>query len=147
MSFKEKLFADLKQAMKEKDNLRKNTIQSVRTAILQVEKDNQVELNDGDVINVIAAQVKKRKSSLPEFEKSGRTELIEELKTEIKILMDYLPQQLSTEELTSIIIDTINEVGASSMKDMGNVMSAVMPKVSGQADNKLVSEIVRNELA
>lgn len=147
MSLKDVLFANLKNAMKEKNNLRKNTIQSVRTAILQVEKDNQVELNDDDVINVIAAQVKKRKSSLPEYEKSGRTELIEELKTEIEILMEFLPEQLSEEELTAIIKETIQELGASTMKDMGTVMSSVISKVSGKADNKLVSQIVRNELA
>lgn len=147
MSLKDVLFANLKNAMKEKDNLRKNTIQSVRTAILQVEKDNQVELNDDEVINVIAAQVKKRKSSLPEYEKSGRTELIEELKTEIKILMEFLPEQLSEEELTAIIKETIQDLGASTMKDMGTVMSSVISKVSGKADNKLVSQIVRNELA
>lgn len=147
MSLKDVLFTNLKNAMKEKNNLRKNTIQSVRTAILQVEKDNQVELNDDDVINVIAAQVKKRKSSLPEYEKSGRTELIEELKTEIEILMEFLPEQLSEEELTAIIKETIQELGASTMKDMGTVMSSVISKVSGKADNKLVSQIVRNELA
>jgi uncharacterized protein YqeY len=147
MSLKDELFKNLKNAMKEKDVIRKNTIQSVRTAILQVEKDNQVELIDDDIINVIAAQVKKRKSALPEFEKSGRTELIEELKREISILMEFLPKQLSLDELTAIIKEIIEETGASTMKDMKMVMSAVASKVSGRADNKLVSEIVRKELA
>lgn len=146
MSFKEVLLQDMKTAMKEKDVVRKNTIQLVRSAILQEEKDNKVDLSDDDVIKIIASQVKKRKSSLPEYEKSGRTDLVEELNKEIECLMSYLPEQLTEEELVSIVDDTINEVGASSMKDMGKVMSLIIPKVQGKADNKKVSEIIRNKL-
>ncbi|QUH31732.1 GatB/YqeY domain-containing protein [Vallitalea guaymasensis] len=146
MSLKVQLLQDMKSAMKEKDTLRKNTIQLVRSAILQEEKDNHVELSDDDVIKIISSQVKKRKSSLPEYEKSGRTDLVDDLKVEINILMSYLPEQLSDEELTSIVEKTIEEVGASSMKDMGKVMSAIIPKVQGKADNKKVSEIIRNIL-
>ncbi|GMQ63444.1 GatB/YqeY domain-containing protein [Vallitalea maricola] len=146
MSLKIQLLQDMKSAMKEKDTLRKNTIQLVRSAILQEEKDNHVELSDDDVIKIISSQVKKRKSSLPEYEKSGRTDLVDDLKVEINILMSYLPEQLSDEELTSIVEKTIEEVGASSMKDMGKVMSAIIPKVQGKADNKKVSEIIRNIL-
>ncbi|WP_113674931.1 GatB/YqeY domain-containing protein [Vallitalea guaymasensis] len=146
MSLKVQLLQDMKSAMKEKDTLRKNTIQLVRSAILQEEKDNHVELFDDDVIKIISSQVKKRKSSLPEYEKSGRTDLVDDLKVEINILMSYLPEQLSDEELTSIVEKTIEEVGASSMKDMGKVMSAIIPKVQGKADNKKVSEIIRNIL-
>lgn len=147
MSFKELLFQDLKKSMKEKDTLRKNTIQSVRTAVLQVEKDDQVELSDDEVVLIIASQLKKRRSALPEFEKSGRQDLIDELKQEIEILMEYLPEQLTEEELTVIIQNSVEELGASTMSDMGKVMSAVIPKVQGKADNKLVSQIVRNLLA
>ena len=146
MSLKVQLLQDMKSAMKEKDTLRKNTIQLVRSAILQEEKDNHVELFDDDVIKIISSQVKKRKSSLAEYEKSGRTDLVDDLKVEINILMSYLPEQLSDEELTSIVEKTIEEVGASSMKDMGKVMSAIIPKVQGKADNKKVSEIIRNIL-
>ncbi|WP_273326478.1 GatB/YqeY domain-containing protein [Vallitalea guaymasensis] len=146
MSLKVQLLQDMKSAMKEKDTLRKNTIQLVRSAILQEEKDNHVELSDDDIIKIISSQVKKRKSSLPEYEKSGRTDLVDDLKVEINILMSYLPEQLSDEELTSIVEKTIEEVGASSMKDMGKVMSAIIPKVQGKADNKKVSEIIRNIL-
>ncbi|WP_331619429.1 GatB/YqeY domain-containing protein, partial [Vallitalea guaymasensis] len=146
MSLKVQLLQDMKSAMKEKDTLRKNTIQLVRSAILQEEKDNHIELSDDDIIKIISSQVKKRKSSLPEYEKSGRTDLVDDLKVEINILMSYLPEQLSDEELTSIVEKTIEEVGASSMKDMGKVMSAIIPKVQGKADNKKVSEIIRNIL-
>ena len=147
MSLKEVLFQDLKQAMKEKDVVRKNTVQSVRAGVLQVEKDDQVELDDNGVIKVINAQLKKRKSALPEFEKSGRQELIDELKQEIEILAAYLPEQLSEEELKKIVQETIDDLGATSMKDMGNVMSSVGAKVQGRADNKIISQIVKNILA
>ena len=146
MSLKVQLLQDMKSAMKEKDILRKNTIQLVRSAILQEEKDNHVELFDDDIIKIISSQVKKRKSSLPEFEKSGRTDLVEDLKLEIEILMSYLPEQLTEEELISIVKETIQEVNASSMKDMGKIMSVIIPKVQGKADNKKVSEIIRNIL-
>ncbi|GKX30097.1 aspartyl-tRNA amidotransferase subunit B [Vallitalea longa] len=146
MSLKVQLLQDMKSAMKEKDTLRKNTIQLVRSAILQEEKDNHVELSDDDIIKIISSQVKKRKSSLPEYEKSGRTDLVDDLKVEIKILMSYLPEQLTEEELISIVKQTIEEVDASSMKDMGKIMSAIIPKVQGRADNKKISEIIRNIL-
>ncbi len=147
MSLKEQLFTDMKDAMKAKDSLRKNTIQSVRTAVLQEEKDNNVVLSDDQIIGVIASQLKKRKAALPEFEKSGREDLINELKSEIKVLESYLPEQLSQEELTRMIQEVIEEVGATSMKDMGKVMQVMTDRATGRADNKLVSQIVRKLLA
>ena len=147
MSLKEKLFADMKEAMKAKDSLRKNTIQSVRTAVLQEEKDNKIVLSDDDVIGVVASQVKKRKAALPDFVKSGREDLISELKTEIEILEGYLPEQLSEDELNDMITSVVAEVGATSMKDMGKVMQVMTEKAKGRADGKLVSQIVRKLLA
>lgn len=147
MSLKEQLFTDMKDAMKAKDSLRKNTIQSVRTAVLQEEKDNNIVLSDDQIIGVIASQLKKRKAALPEFEKSGREDLINELKSEIKVLESYLPEQLSQEELTRMIQEVIDEVGATSMKDMGKVMQVMTDRATGRADNKLVSQIVRKLLA
>ncbi len=147
MSLKDKLFADMKDAMRAKDSLKKNTIQSVRTAVLQEEKDNKVSLSDDDIIGVIASQLKKRKAALPDFEKSGREDLISELKTEIEILEGYLPEQLSEEELTKMITEVIADLSASSMKDMGKVMQVMTEKAKGRADGKLVSQIVRKLLA
>ncbi len=147
MSLKEQLFEELKNAMKAKDTLRKNTIQSLRAAILQVEKDDHVELDEDGVILVIASQLKKRKAALPEYEKSGREDLIQELKQEIDQIMKYLPEQLSEEEVTVIVQETVGELGATTIKDMGKVMSAVIAKVNGKADNQLVSKIVRKLLA
>ncbi len=146
LALKEKLMEDLKLSMKEKDTVRKNTVQSVRAAIKQVEVDNRVELSDDDIIGVIAKEAKKRKDVLPEYEKSGRTDLIDELKREIEILMGYLPSQLSKEELGEIVKNAIAEVGASSMKDMGKIMANVMPKIKGRADGGMVNAIAKELL-
>ena len=136
MALKEKLMEDLKLSMKDKDTVRKNTVQSVRAAIKQVEVDNRVELSDDDIIGVIAKEAKKRKDVLPEYEKSGRTDLIDELKKEIEILMGYLPSQLTKEELGEIVKNAIAEVGASSMKDMGKIMpghGGIMDRIDGMS--------------
>ena len=146
MSLKEQLLEDMKDAMKKKDTVRKNAIQMARAAILQTEKDNQITLDDDGVIDVIAKEVKKRKDVLPEYEKSGRDDLVRDLKTEIETLMKYLPQQLTEEELEAIVRQTVEETGASSPRDMGRVMQAVMPKVKGRADGKMVNAIVKKIL-
>ena len=147
MSLKETLLQDLKVAMKEKDTIRKNTIQLVRAGVLQIEKDNHVELYDEGVLDVVAKELKKRRDSLPEFEKSGRTDLIDNLNKEIEVLLGYLPEQLTEDEIKKIVEETIAETGASSMKDMGKVMGAVSPKVKGRADNRVVSGYVKELLS
>jgi uncharacterized protein YqeY len=146
MSLKERLLEDMKNAMKQKDTVSKNAIQMARAAILQVEKDNQITLDDDGIIEVIAKEVKKRRDVLPDYERSGRQDLVDELKTEIAVLMKYLPQQLSEEELEAVVRQAVEETGASSPKDMGRVMQAVMPKVKGRADGKLVNAIVKKIL-
>ena len=147
MSLKETLLQDLKVAMKEKDTIRKNTIQLVRAGVLQIEKDNHVELDDEGVLDVVDKELKKRRDSLPEFEKSGRTDLIDNLNKEIEVLLGYLPEQLTDDEIKKIVEETIAETGASSMKDMGKVMGAVSPKVKGRADNRVVSGYVKELLS
>lgn len=144
MSLKEKLAEDLKSSMKNKDVVRKNTVQLIRTAVLQVEKDKKVTLEDEDILELIAKQLKQRRDSLPEYEKSGREDLISQLKKEMEILMEYLPKQLSEEELRPIVEEAVKAVGATSMKDMGKVMEAVMPKVKGRADGKAISAIAKS---
>jgi len=133
--------------MKEKDVVRKNVVGMVRAAILQFEKDNKVVLDDSGVLNVIAKEIKKRKDSLPEYIKSGRQDLIDELNREIEILQSYLPPMLNQEELEKIVLDVIEKVKPSGMKDMGKVMQEVMQKVSGRAEGKVVSEIVKKHLS
>ena len=146
MSLKEKLMEDLKAAMKDKDIIRKNTVQMVRSSVLQFEKDNLTELDDEGVLDVIARELKKRRDVLPEYEKSGRDDLIADINREIETLLAYLPKQLTLEELEEIVSAAIAEVGATSMKDMGKIMAAVMPKTKGRADGKMINAIVKEKL-
>lgn len=147
MNLKDKLAQDLKTAMKDKDTVRKNVVQMIRAGVLQIEKDKKTVLDDDGVLKVIAKQLKQRKDSLPDYEKSGRSDLIAELKAEIGYLMEYLPEQLSDEELGEIVKEAIASVGAESVKDMGKVMSAVMPKTKGRADGRRINEIARGLLS
>ncbi len=147
MSLKEKLLSDMKEAMKEKDVLRKNTIQSIRGAILQKEKDTLQEVSEEQILDIIVQEIKKRKDALADFEKGNRPDLVADTNAEVTVLQGYLPKQLSDEELTSLIHQVIEEVEATSMKDMGKVMAAIKPKVSGRADNRKVSSIVKQCLS
>ena len=146
MSLKEQLLEELKNAMKDKDVLKKNTVQMVRAAILQIEKDNKITLDDDGILEIIAKELKKRRDVLPEYEKSGRQDLIDDLNAEAEILLQYLPKQLTQEELEVIVKQAIEETGASSPKDMGKVMQAVMPKVKGRADGKMINVIAKKVL-
>ena len=144
---KEKLLEDLKNSMKDKNIVRKNVIQMVRAAILQVEKDKQISLEDNQIIDIIAKESKKRKDSLADYEKSGREDLINEIKEEIEILAEYLPKQLSLEEVEAIVKEVIEEVGATSMKDMGKVMKAAKEKIGAASDGKTINEVVKKLLS
>lgn len=146
MTLKEKLSMDLKCAMRNKDVIRKNVVQLIRSNVLQVEKDKKITLDDDGILDVIAKQLKQRRDSLPDYEKSGREDLISQLKTEMAILMEYLPAQLTHEELEAIVKSAIEECGASSIKDMGKIMAAVMPKIKGRADGKEINSIAKNLL-
>ena len=144
---KEELLQDLKEAMKNKDTLKKDTITMLRAAILQVEKDSQKVLNDDEICAIVAKEVKKRKESVKEYEDAGREDIAENLKKEIEILSKYLPEQLTEEEIRKMVEDAIKESGAVSPRDMGKVMSILRPKTAGKADGKLVSDIVKERLA
>lgn len=144
---KEKLLEDMKNSMKEKKVIRKNVIQMVRAAILQVEKDKQVEVNDEQILEIIAKESKKRKDALSDYEKSGREDLISEIKQEIEILAEYLPKPLTREEIEKIIEEVIASVGATSMKDMGPVMKEAKAKIGPAADGKTINEIVKEKLS
>lgn len=143
---KEKLLNDLKESMKNKNLIRKNTIQMIRAAILQVEKDKQIELTEEQVVEIIAKETKKRKDAQIEFEKSGREDLINQNNEEIAILSEYLPKQLSEEEIEIIVKKVIEETGATTMKDMGIVMKKSKEQIGATADGKTVSEIVKKLL-
>lgn len=144
---KEKLLNDLKECMKDKNVIRKNTVQMIRAAILQVEKDKAIEVDDNQIIEIIAKEAKKRKDAAADFEKSGREDLIQQNAEELKILTEYLPKQLSKEEVEKIVKEIIVETGATSMKDMGTVMKAAKEKIGASADGKIISEVVKMLLA
>lgn len=146
MSLKERLLNDLKDAMKAKDTVRKDTIQLIRSAILQVEKDKQITLGDDEIPEILARELKNRRDALSDIEKSGRADLKEKADREIEIILGYMPRQLTREELENIVREAIAETGALSMKDMGKVMKAVMPKVKGKADGTVINEIVKGLL-
>ncbi|AHM56730.1 YqeY-like protein [Peptoclostridium acidaminophilum DSM 3953] len=146
MALKDQLMDDLKQSMKDKDNLKKSVITLIRSAIKQYEVDNRVEADDDKVIDTISKQLKQRRDSLVEFEKAQREDLVDQTKKEIDVLVSYLPEQMSAEEVKSIVVQTISETGASSVKDMGRLMAALMPKLKGKADGKLINEIAKELL-
>ena len=146
MSLKDKLMLDLKEAMKDKDTIRKNTVQLVRSGVLQIEKDKKIELDDEGVLDVISKELKKRRDSMPDYVKSGRQDLIDNLNKEIEVLLTYLPKQLTEDEIRAIVEEAVKETGATTMKDMGKVMANVTPKVKGRADKKIVSGLVKQML-
>ncbi|NLW03088.1 MAG: GatB/YqeY domain-containing protein [Clostridiaceae bacterium] len=146
MSLKERLLNDLKDAMKAKDSVRKDTIQLIRSAILQVEKDKQVTLGDDEITEILARELKSRREALSDIEKSGRADAKEKAEREIEIVLGYMPRQLTRNELESIVREAIAETGAISLKDMGKVMKTVMAKVKGRADGSVVNEIVKGLL-
>lgn len=146
MSLKEKLFVDLKEAMKHKNTISKDAIQMVRAGVLQIEKDAKIELNDDGIIDIIIKEIKKCNDVLPDFQKGGRQDLVDEITEKIKILKTYLPEQLSNSQVEEIILCAIKEANATSIKDMGIVMKLVSSKTKGVADSKIVSNIVKSNL-
>ncbi len=143
---KEKLLEDLKNAMKEKLQNRKNVVQMVRAAILQVEKDKHIELDDNQILEIIAKEAKKRKDSIGDYEKSGRQDLIDQINEEIAVLQEYLPKQLTDDELEEIIKKIIEKTGATSIKDMGKVMKSAKEEIGTRADGKRINEMVKRVL-
>lgn len=142
MNLSERLDQDMKQAMKSKDKFTLSTIRMVRSTIKYLEIDLKRTLDDNEVLDILSREIKQRKDALQEFESAGRDELAANTKAEIEIISKYLPEQLSEEEIKVIVQQTIQETGASSKSEMGKVMSALMPKVKGRADGKLVNQLV-----
>ena len=143
---KEKLMEDLKMAMKNKDIVKKNTIQMIRAAILQTEKDKQTELDDNTILEIISKQVKQKNDALEQFEKANRQDLVEQTKLEINILKEYLPKQLSREEVEQIVVDLSRTLGISDMKGMGTLIKSAKAKIGAGSDGKTISEVVKKVL-
>jgi uncharacterized protein len=144
MTLKEQLLEDFRISMREKDLLRKETLQICRAAILQVEKDKKVVLDDGDVLDILSKEYKKRAETLPELR--DREDILSKYKAEMEIISHYLPIPLSDEEVGEVVRQAIEETGALSIRDMGAVMKFVQAKTKGRADGKQINTIVRKQL-
>ena len=133
--------------MKTKNVNKKNAVQMVRTAILQIEKDKGVEVSDEQILEIVAKEVKTRKDAIAEYEQANREDLIEKANEEIKALEEYLPKQLTDEELVAEVKKVIEKLNATSMKDMGPVMKEAKATIGAQADGKRINEVVKSLLA
>ncbi|MDA5108662.1 MULTISPECIES: GatB/YqeY domain-containing protein [Brevibacillus] len=146
MSVMERLDQDMKQAMKDKAALKLSVIRMVKAALKNEEISKGRLLSEDEELTILTRELKQRRESLQEFEKAGRDDLAAKTREEIDVLSAYLPAQLSEDELRGIVRDAIAATGASSKKEMGKVMGAIMPKVKGRADGALVQKIVSEEL-
>ena len=140
---KEKLMEDLKEAMKSKNEIKKNTVQMVRAAILQIEKDKGIQVEDDRILEIIAKEVKTKRDAIKDFEKAERQDLIDQTNQEIEVLQQYLPKQLSREEIKVELERIIAEIGATTMKDMGAIMKEAKAKMGASADGKTINEVAK----
>lgn len=140
---------DYKKALKEKKSKRKDTLRLIRNAIEQKEiaKGKEEELKKEDVIEVLNKQAEQRKESIEQYEEAGRDELVKKEKEELELIEKYLPEPLSESEIEAKVTETIEQIEAQGLEDMGKVMGKVMPKVKGKADGNKVKEIVKNKLS
>ena len=145
LQLKNQLLLDLKNTMKNKDIVAKNTIQSLRAAILQYEIDNKQELTDDKIIDIISKEKKKRLDALEQFNKSDRQDLIQQTQKELNVISKYLPQPATQEEIEQTVINTIKELNAT-QKDFGKVMKEVTAKLKNRTDGKTISGIVKQKL-
>ncbi len=143
---KDAITSDLKTAMKAGDTRRREALRLLLAAFKQVEVDRRIELSESDAIDILMSEAKKRREAIEEMDRAGRAELADQERYELEVITAYLPKQLSHEEIEALAREVIQEVGATSPKDTGAVMKALMPRVRGQADGKLVSAIVQGLL-
>ena len=146
MTLKEQLKSDMKDAMRAKEIVKRDTIRAVNTMIKQIEVDERIELDDQAIIKLIQKGIKQREEAINQYKEASRDDLIQKEQGQIDVFKLYLPKQLNDNELENIIKDIIDEVGATSMKDMGKVMNPVKSKVAGSADGKRINEIVKKLL-
>lgn len=144
---KETLEADLKNAIRSKDEVRKRTLRMALTAIKLAEIDRRDSLDEPTILGIIQREVKSRHETIEEAKRAGRDDLLVSTLAEIEVLRVYLPQPLGEDELTELVQRAIEEVGASASQDMGKVMKALLPQIQGRADGKTVSDLVRGLLS
>ena len=147
MNLKEKINSEMISAAKARDKIRLSTIRMIKAALHNKEIDLKRELNDEELLQVLSSIVKQRKDSIEQFGKAGRVDLVEKEEEELKVVQEFMPEQLSEEEVETEIEKVIEEVGAVSIKEMGKVMKVVMSKLTGRADGKIVSEKVKAKLS
>ena len=143
----EKIKNDMVKAMKEQDKFRLGVIRMIKSSIDMMRIDKKIEITDEVVIDVLAKELKTREESKLEFSKAGRTDLVESIDKEISIIKEYLPEPLKEEKIDKIIDNAMNEVGASTIKDMGKVMKIITPQVKGRCDMKEVSNKIKAKLS
>lgn len=147
MQLRDKLMADVKTAMVAKDSLKLGTLRFLQSAIKYREIELRPEpINDEEVMGVIKKLVKQRKESIDQYQAANRQDLVDQESKELAILMTYLPTQMSKEQIEKLVTDVIQAVGAKTMKDMGGVMKESLARAGGQADNKLLSEVIKAKL-
>jgi hypothetical protein len=150
MSLKDRISEDIKAAMKARDTIRLETVRSIKKVILEKEvslrPQGQESLTESQEIEVLAQVAKQRRDSIEQYRKAGRDDLAEQEAQELAIIEEYLPKQLSDEEVSAVIDETIASVGATSVKDMGKVMGPVMQKLKGQADGQKIQAMVKAKL-
>ena len=146
MQLKQRLYEDLKKAMKTKDEIRTRTLRLIISSIKTLEVEKMTEATDDDVFRVLSKECRKRVEAIEAYKKGGREDLANEEQRELEIIKSYMPKQLSEEELKEIVKDVVEETGSSSIKDLGRVMKVLMPRVKGRADGKTVNDIVRQIL-
>ena len=146
MTIKERLEEDIKQTMRDRNQPRLEALRFLKNAVLMLEKDKQIILDDTGVSEVIAKQVKDRRESIIMFEKGGRKDLVVKESVELAVLEEYLPPQMSVEELSNVIRNVIEELGALTLQDKGKVMGKLMPQVRGLADGSEVNDLVEKML-
>tara|TARA_B110000967_G_C18522993_1_gene381966 strand:+ start:130 stop:576 length:447 start_codon:yes stop_codon:yes gene_type:complete len=147
MSLKETINEDMKNAMRSKDTALLGTIRLLQAAIKQKEVDERIELDDSTIIPIIEKMLKQRNDSIDAFKKAERADLVLKEEFEVSVLKGYMPEQMNLSDVQSVIDDVIKEVGASSMKDMGPVMTKVKEKLAGKADMAAVSKFIKDKLA
>ena len=147
MSLIIKIQDDVKAAMRSKDKERLATLRLITAAIKQKEVDERIELDDADILAVLEKMLKQRKDSIEQFGKAGRDDLIAKEESEVVVIQEYMPEQMSEAEIAAIVDAAVASTGAESMKDMGKVMGQVKPQVAGKADMGLVSKLVKDKLS
>lgn len=147
MQLRERLTTQMKEAMKSRDTLRLSVIRMVLSSVKNRDIELRREMTDAEIIETIGTLCKQRRESIRLFKEAGRQELVDKEEAELALMMDFLPQQLTRDELEALVDKAIAETSAAGGKDMGKVMKALMPSVTGRADGKLVSEVVKEKLA